>query len=232
MTLTTATTKPSKTDAATIAKLRARIGELECEAQKLEDFLTASRLRKEQLIAERAPLVRLARSQKDAEAQNRLYEIDEQLASLKRDMGDDESALAEATSQLASTRSDLSVAEWETRRKEVRECVAKHLSGEVPEAVEKAATELATLLQAAADEDQEIYARIVAFEPGLHGVAGDLRKLQKIRAEVIGFRLRNVLAIDTRGKTIVGMQDKDVPLYDRRRYADALEALDRLEPVR
>jgi flagellar biosynthesis chaperone FliJ len=231
MTSTAVTTKTGEIDKAAIAKLRSCVGELERGVEKLGKSLVECRGRREKLIAERGSLVLLARSGKDKAAQDRLYAIDEQLTPLKQNIADDESALAELTDQLESAQNNLFAAEWEARRSQLRERLIARLNSGVSEALEKATETLLTQMEAAIEEDRRIESLVVAFEPRLHGPASELRKLRRVRAELLGWRLRDVLPIDTRGQNVQAMQGREIATSDQRFYGGVLESLDRLELV-
>jgi chromosome segregation ATPase len=235
--MTAVTTEVLKSEESTVEDLRTFADRAEKAVDKLSASLADSRLRRENLTAERGSLVLLARSQKDSGAQERLYAIDEQLSVLNRDIRDDEAALSELNKQLSSAQQSLERAEWEQRRSVVRKMVQGRLTGKTTAAIEKAVSALVAALQAAIDDDEAIKVAMLEFEPRLRRETKPLQTAGSQRSRLAAWKLRSVLPVDRRefgfnggygGRAFTKMQFAD---FDQRHFGELLEALDRLELV-
>ncbi len=196
--MSTAIAKSGEIKETSLGELRARADGLESEVQKLEASLVASRLRQENLIAERGSLIVPARSQKNPDAQKRLRAIGEQSGPLAQDIADDEAALSELKGQLCSAEENLEREEWELQRTEVRRMLEARLKGKNLAAIEKAIRDLAVALQAAADEDEAVRVATLSFAPSLHREVSSLIKAGRERSRFAAWMLRDVLPVDTR----------------------------------
>ncbi len=108
----TATAAP-ETSTTSPEDLRARVPDLKEQVEKLESSLASSRARLLNLLTERSTLVLPARSGKDRSAQKRLDSVDEQTPVLKRDIADDETALADLRREFVSAENAVELHEWE-----------------------------------------------------------------------------------------------------------------------
>lgn len=196
--MSTTTAKSGEIEETELDELRTRVVALGSEIQKLEGSLATSRLRRENLIAERGPLILPARSQKNADAQKRLRTIDEGLAHLTRDVADDQAAISELKEQLRSAEERVVREEWEIRRAAVRKLLADRGRGATEAKLEKLASELAAALRAAAEEDECICAKVIAFERSLYGGISELRRRARERNNIIAAKFFGLLPIDTR----------------------------------
>ena len=217
-----------------LESLRVCVAELNQATKGLTESLVSSRLRKDNLVAERGPLVLPARSQKDSRAQKRLNAIDEQLIPLKRDIADDEAALAELSAQLVLARNDVERAEWELRRVAVRRMIESCAQGKRAAMIEKAVNALSDTLQAAKDEDDAIRAAMLSFDPRLHRETRPLAAAESQRSSLAGWKLKDLLPIDI---TEFRYPYRDVlsrmefAEIDSRFLGTLLEAINRLELV-
>jgi len=185
-------------ESAKFIDLRNRISDLERDIERIDGSLAESRRRRENLVAERGPLVLPARSQKNAAAQNRLHAIDEDLPQILRDIADDEAALAELTAQLTAAKNGLALAEWESERARVRKVLAARSVSKIGENLEKAARDLAAAVETATEEDKRVLAELFAFEPRLRRETNYSAAPMILRGRVLGFILRDCLPIDRR----------------------------------
>jgi chromosome segregation ATPase len=150
-----------------LEELRLAVSRLGQEIEKMERSLAESHRLRENLVAERGPLVVPARAGKNAAAQNRLRAIDKQLTPLRRDIADDEAALSELKEQAQSARNALYAAEWEERRAEVRELLVRRQKSETAGKIQEAARTLAALLERSREQDDRLKAEILKFSPRL-----------------------------------------------------------------
>jgi len=229
--MTAVMTKPGQATGDAQEKLRTRVGGLALSVEELTESLATSHLRREKLTAERGPLVLPARAHKDKAAQSRLHAIDEQLGPLKLGIADDEDALAELKIQLSVAEQELESAVWEGERAEIRQVLTAHLERGVSGKVEKAVDALISELKAAIDEDDRIAQSIVNFEPKLRRASSELRRANRARAQIIGWYLKDLLPIDTRGLHGTSMNDKTIAGSDVGFYERALDALNELQLV-
>ncbi len=219
-----------ETNGTSLGDLRARAGELKGQVEKLELSLGSSRGRLQELLAERSTLILPARSGNDPSAQKRLNAIDEQSAVLKRDVADDETALAELRAQFTSAESDAELAEWEIRRAEVRKFITARLTGKTAAAIEKAIDSLATALKAARDEDESIARAVASFAPGLHRRGRMTQQSgDRVRGLLGALRLRDFVPIERMDlRTFSDAAHEGFVGWDRKYYGDILEELDNL----
>lgn len=230
--MTTTIVEGKENREAALDGLRAQATGLEQKVNELAESLATSRLRCENLIAERGSLVVAARSQKNNTAQKRLNAIDEQLIPLKRNIQDDGAALAELSAHLVLAQNDVERAEWELRRAAVRKLIEERLAGKTAGAIEKAVNVLENALRAAKDEDELILSAMVRFEPRLGRETRPLRMATFERARLAAYKLKDQLPVDSRefGYNQV-LKGKEFGESDRRQYGELLQALDRLELV-
>ena len=227
---------PKAKDFATLNDLRAFAEVEENRVETLKASLAEARMKRESLTAERDGLVMKARVEKDLGAQTRLNEIDGQLLTLNRDIGDDENVLKQLAEQLSSAQENLYRAEWEQGRSVVRKMIETRLTGKSVKAIEKAVEALNEALRAASNEDDAINAAMLEFEPGLAREMKPLQLAGSERSRLAAWKLRDVLPVDTRefprgyrgewpldGKTFAGS--------DQWQYEQLLKSLDRLELV-
>jgi chromosome segregation ATPase len=229
--MSAATAQLDKKESAKFTDLRNRISELERDIERIEGSLGESRRRRENLVAERGPLVLPARSQKNAAAQNRLHAIDEQLPPTLRNIADDEAALAELTSQLMAANNGLVLAEWESERAKVRKLLAARLESKIGENLEKAARDLAAAVEAAAKEDERVLAELFAFEPRLRRENNYSRVPANLRGRVLGFMLRDCLPIDRRELIAGSWSEIVLQERDEAYFGTLLEDLNRMELI-
>jgi len=212
--------------------LRAFAEQAEKRVEKLTASLADSRLRRENLMAERGTLVLPARAEKNSAAQKRLLAIDEQLQALNRDIRDDEAALSYLAERLASAQQNVERAEWELKRAAVRKMITARLTGKTVAAIEKAVDALSEALSAAIDEDEAIRVAMLEFEPGLRREMKPLQMAGFERSRLAAWKLQGQLPVDTRefgnNQALRGREFAD---GDRQQYGQLLEALDRLELV-
>lgn len=230
--MTAVMTEARKNEEPTLEDLRTFADRAEKAVREHEASLANARCRRESLRAERGSLVHPARVQKDSKAQKRVYEIDEQVPALDRDIRDDETVLGDMKRRLSLAQQNLERAEWELKRSAVRKMVEARLSGNSVAAIEKAVKALATALQSAIDEDEAIRVAALNFTPHL---VRDLRYLQMAgldRSRLAAFKLQNALPIDMQavgfGRALADRQFTD---SDRQQYGEILKAIDRLELV-
>ncbi len=215
-------TKPEKT-------LEARIAELTEDLAKTDKSLSASRLSQATLASERQGLVLLARVKKDPKAQARLLAIDEDLVRIVRDIADYTSAVSELEEELEAAKNALTLAQWESRRAELRQSLLARLDGKGGARLDKAAAAFGAALRAAVEEEDAMVAELGAFAPKRYW--GELRKIRVGRAQLLAVRLRDVLPIDNREVPLRVADEWTAQSQEERYLRDALEALDRLELV-
>ncbi len=212
--------------------LRACVEDLQSKVEKVSSSLADSRLRLQDLTAERSTLILPARSGKNTSAQKRLYAIDEQLSALNRDISDDQAALSELEAQLDAAQIDLERTEWESQRSSVRALLEERLNGKTGAAIQKAVDALVAALQSAAEKDEQAKAALLAFEPSL---GRDLRPLSMAvfgRSRLAAWKLQRVLPVDSRefGHSRA-LDGKEFAEEDRNQYCRVIEALDGLKLV-
>jgi len=194
--------------------------------------LTISRQALDALTAERKTLVLVARLQNDSDAQSRIRKIDEESSGLNSDSVDIQTTLDYLKESLATAENEIDLASWEEEREKVRELLEARLRGKTSAALEKAADALVKAFEAVIEEDEQIAKAMVAFEPRLHSHASQMGRLGRARAEIIGFKFRDLLPMYLGlNMTVQSMEGKSVAGYDQRIYGDALEALNCLERV-
>jgi vacuolar-type H+-ATPase subunit I/STV1 len=231
LSMSAAKPSPVKTEEPTLETRRATVLETERTMREVSERLDASRAKLADWKADRRSLVHQARVCKDMLAQKSMYAVDEQTAVLAKDIADDEDALRDLGERLVSERNAAILAEWEEGRNQLRRQLAAYLRGGSFAKVEAATNELAALLNAAIDEQNQIAKLLVTFEPNLRNVAGALRETHGSRAEIVASKLHNLLPEGLRGAVVSSKREMDAGFYDRRALENAIESLERLELV-
>jgi len=230
--MTAVMTEARKIEEPTLEDLRTFATRAEKAVERLSASLLDSQRRVENLTVERRDLVVPARSGRDARAQKRLNEIDEQLSILRRDNLDDETALTNLRAQLTQAQNNLERAEWELERASVRRMIKGRLEGKSIAAIQDAVDTLAKAMQTAKDEDEAINVAMLKFEPALCRDSRPLRMASTMRSLVAAYKLQKVLPVDTRefGSSRT-FEEKSFAFFDHHYYDELIEALDRLELV-
>jgi hypothetical protein len=214
-----------------LENLEARVDQLQESVDGLDRSLATSQQRRSELAAEREALILPARLRKDAGAQKRLGAIDTELERIKHDVSDDGDAKAELARQLAFAKNELALAKWESRRAEIRELLERRLEGKTARNLEKLANNLATALKTAADEDEQAFADIVAFEPGLRSDARPLQGLRELRGRIILQSFGDLLPNEVHWMQRQLLKDKNIAEEESRAYGRIRLTLDCLELV-
>jgi hypothetical protein len=216
---------------ATPDELNMRIHQLQQNIDELTLSIETSQQKQSELATEREVLLLPARVNKDVDAQKRLHTIDSELMRVRKDISDDGAAIADLSKQIASAKNALDLAEWEGKRSEIRKAIVAHLENKSAAKLDKAVESLAKALKAAELEDDQLCSVLASFDPSLQSQVRDLRKLRDIREMVLGFKLREVLPIETNRFYSKGLEGMDAEWWDHNRYGNVLEVLNRMELV-
>lgn len=211
--------------------LRARILQAEQDILSLNHSLDVSRQRRAQLSAEREPFVLPAKLRKDAIAQERLRVIDVELAPLSQDIADEETALQEASDQLAAAQFKLAEAEFEAERSEIRGMLQAGLERAAVAKMDQCAVALVKAFKEAKEEDERIAAHLRSFNSLHLGYAcGDIERAYLLRSRHLASLLWEILPID-RHEVGPGLrrEPRKAAEVDLRTFEDALSRLNDLE---
>ncbi len=156
----------------TIKELEGQIAGAENTLDLLRESRRTGSQRLEQLEGERQQYVVAARAGKDADAQKKLCQLNDDTQAVQRDVRDDEAAIAEIEAKLEMLNVTLRLAEKEERRAKVI-CL---IESRIGQGLEKKATDLFQQLQdtvkAIFESDKDIGSAMRAF----NNVTGDLKQ--------------------------------------------------------
>jgi hypothetical protein len=228
--MTVAQRTPESAKQMSLEDHRVKVRELEQIIRELNESLDASRAELAGNKSDRATLILPARVRKDKLAQSSsLQEIDKQAIALRQTIEDDEAALRQVAERLAIERNAVTLGEWEEERNQIRKQLVALQGGEAYARVQRAVDELEASLKAAIEEEDRIGALLVAFEPSLHSLRGQLTYVRRSRAEILRFALHEPLEINPGRQTTA--QRESIGGREQRAFEAAIESLDRLELV-
>lgn len=182
-----------------VQQLQQEISTWDAKLSRLRDALRASQEQVSKLEAERKPCALAARVDQDKDAQKRLGQIDAELESLRRDIRDDNDAIAHASQKLATLRADLAAAEEESRREGVRRLIRARLQAGLEQRVAGLVEQLKAEVQNLLAKDQEIASALKALHPTHPMLASEAARVTDFRRSptliwnFIGFALRDPL---------------------------------------
>lgn len=210
--------------------LAVQIDELTARIDSLVASKSTTESRKSALNAERRSLLVPARVDRDAAAQKRLREVDENLSALERELADDQAALDDLSGRLDGAKKAQITAVWEARRTEVRNLLSARRDSELAATILRLAKELNNAIETASEQDKECergFARLGARAGAYPRLSSAHRRLAQFAAREI----MDVMEIPAFVAQPQYLRDRDAVAEDRAVYERAIKELDDLELI-
>ena len=114
---------------------------------------------------------------------------------LDRQISDDEQAFGEVKRELDETRKKLEISGWYQRREVLRTKLLSRASGTLERRMIAAIAEITQLWAEILDDDCILADAVANFDRSLGREAGELRRMERLRSDLIACALRQIIEI-------------------------------------